>query len=106
MNYARYLGNLDFLQPTQRATPTQNYKIYFDQFTHHFENPHRYQNVRNKIFFHFRYKSSTHALSRPRKIEKTENKPLVWLTNGKFGHNFIFKVIEGPEIGYDERVRI
>ena len=74
MNYARYLGKVDFLQPTQRATPTQNFKIYFDQFTHHFENPHRYQNVRNKIFFHFRYKSSTHAISRLRKIEKTENK--------------------------------
>ena len=28
-------------------------KIYFDQFTHHFENPHRYQKVQNKILFHF-----------------------------------------------------
>ena len=53
-------------------TPTQNFKMYLDQLTHLFENPHRYQNVRNKILFHFRYKSSTYAISRPRKIEKTK----------------------------------
>ena len=28
-------------------------KIYLNQFTHHFENPHRYQKVQNKILFHF-----------------------------------------------------
>ena len=55
-------------------TPTQNFEMYLDQLTHQIENPHRYQNVRNKIFFHFRHKSSTHAISRLRKIKKTENK--------------------------------
>ena len=74
LNYARYIGKVDLLQPTQRATPTKNFKIYFGQFTHHFENPRRYQKVQNKIPFHFRYMSSAHAISRPREIENTENK--------------------------------
>ena len=68
-SWAYDLGHLRTL-----ITPTQNFKMYLDQLTHQIENPHRYQNVRNKIFFHFRYKSSTHAISRLRKIEKTENK--------------------------------
>ena len=55
-------------------TPTQNLQMYLDQLSHRIENTHRYQNVRNEIFFHFRYKSSTHAISHLRKIEKTEKK--------------------------------
>ena len=37
-----------------QSTPTQNLKLYFDQLTHQFENPHDYQNVQNKMLFHFR----------------------------------------------------
>ena len=51
----------------------ENLKLYFDEFTHQFENPHNYQNVQNKILFHLCPKSSAHAMTRPRKIEKTEN---------------------------------
>ena len=43
-------------------TPKQNFQMYLDQFTHHIENPLRYQNTQNKI-------CSTHAISRLRKIE-------------------------------------
>ena len=28
----------------------ENFKLYFDELTHQFENPHNYQNVLNKIF--------------------------------------------------------
>ena len=48
------------------------FKSYFDEFTHHFENPYWYQNVRNQNVFHLRYIRPTHAITRPRKIEKPE----------------------------------
>ena len=65
--------------------------MYLDQLTHHIENPHRYQNVRNKIFFHSRYKTSTYALSRPRKIEKTEKYGFGTILRPNFSKNEIFR---------------
>ena len=47
------------------------FKSYFDEFTHHFENPYWYQNVHNQNIFHLRCIRLTHAITRLRKIEKT-----------------------------------
>ena len=46
--------------------------MYLDRLAHHFENPYGYHNVWNQIIFHLRYFPSTHAITRPRKIEKTQ----------------------------------
>ena len=56
-----------------RWTPTQNLKLYFDQLTHYFENPHRYQKVQNKIS-HSLTQWPAHA-----KSKKIKN---------RFGHHF------------------
>ena len=65
--------------------------MYLDQFTHHNENPHSYQNVRNEIFFHFHYKSSTHAISRLRKIEKTITLELFIFEKSNFCYYVIWR---------------
>ena len=51
------------------------YNLYFDQLTHQFENSHKYQNVKNEFFFHFRWKSSNQAHVRQRKIKKPKIRP-------------------------------
>ena len=52
------------------------FKSYFDEFTHHFENPYWYQNVRNQNIFHLRYIRPTHAITRPAKLKKPKNQCL------------------------------
>ena len=45
----------DLCQPTRWLRLRKSLKSYFDEFTQHFENPYRYQNVRNQNIFHLRY---------------------------------------------------
>ena len=66
--YARSVRKIDFYNLRTGLRLREIFKFYFYELTHQFENPHNYQNVQNKILFHFRSNSSTHAHARPRKI--------------------------------------
>ena len=97
-NFARCLSDLDFWSPTLWARPRKTSKLYLDRLAHHFENPYGYHNVWNQIIFHLRYFPSTHAITRPRKIEKTQKPVSGTFLKANFSNLFFSNIFSGFEI--------